>query len=373
MLPVPGGYRQSPIYNWRQYFQHAVAPLIGAGYKRLRSHYMYRTGKKPKLAAKFIKGQRSYGRAVVSTKRRRKKKLTLKKRVVKLEKKSTPLSHYIGRDTTYFRCPQFTDDNTVTSEGKYIYYFPGVQTGVLDESLKTVQYPSGNVSLVNKNTSTKISCFTKWHIKNLNIHNCNIKLMKCFPIQSTNQNPLKQITLSGVDLGYTFSKNGGNPRDLTPAAADAAAIPARIQLTKSENHYEILSLINDLHKWKHEGQITSLCLKPGESTVVVMKHSYNYDPDVRDAAGDATFLKGYDYGLVMSCVGELAQGSGDANQNKIIGLTDWDLAVKQQNHFRVTVDNGLGLVKVANTQSKDTQVDAPAVSFVAGGANNVEQ
>lgn len=373
MLPVPAGYRRS-ANPWRDYYSHFVAPIVGYGYKRLRSHWESKTSSnkrrkynsKPKRGATFAtvkSSRRGKTRVKVSKSSTSKKKKSVKKRVTILEKNLPPKSHYIYKGHQFLRMRQITDGFAATGESKTLFWIPGVQPNGVNGSLTSIEFPSGNVNLENRNTKVMVKCYTSLKLKNNSLYNCNLKVGKYKAVAFTNSSPVSWIRSSAIDDGYTFTNNVENA---IGATATAARLPERLKLTRTENFYEIMGYAEKHKDWKQLGKLESITLRPGDSTVLVMTHKYHFDPLAFDD-DSRTYKKSLDYGLVVQCVGELCRGSPEVN---ILGYSDYELNGMLKNQYEFIIDNGLGITKIVNTTDKTTQTTDPT-AFVAAGANNV--
>lgn len=366
LLPVPGGYRRGVAYNARQYFKHAVAPLIGYGYKRLRDHYTYRSGAAKKRKASpyiMIKSQSTGKKRVKASKSRKGKKKSLKSRVYSLEKNKLPNSQYLFRAEKLFLC-QSRQGSDRNNEDKMLFFFPAPLGKDIDDQMSALQFPNGDANLLTKASKLKTFVYQSIHVKNTGISNVNIKSMKLKCVDSSNRSPLTDIDAWARDLGYAFNNA---PGDETPPSATNSRVPARIRLSKTENHYELMSLVEHDGHWKIAGKIDKFSLKPGESTVITMTNSYTIDPDFIGNHGGVTFNKKYDFGIVLQMFGEL--GVGDDATPVRIGHADFQVACRELTNFKFVVQNGGGIHKIENTSDKSIQTSESNL-YISGGIEN---
>lgn len=283
-----------------------------------------------------------------TAKRKNKSKMTLKKKVAKIEKRLSSDSTYHFK--TVYPVALSTDgaaqaaSSPVTNNGQYkIVFFVRFPYGRPDEveaELNTIKTDDGvtNYDFSSSTTNPKVdlSFFNELFMKNNGASNCRIKYVfwRCKDHNSSNVNEDFKEQID--DRNYPgWTTNSGKAQGLTNSF-----VPSFCTAGSGNGRAEVLSLLDKSSHYATVGKIVETYLNPGDSFSIYHRHKYTYRPEIFDnLPTTATRLKDLYRGVAIQIEGELMH---DKTNHSQVGFSAFHVDGIQKSNMTVKIDNGLG-------------------------------
>lgn len=334
-------YGATRAYNWGE-----------RQYSKWTRPRQYRTIQSTRYGTQRVRVQRGKGK---------KKKLTLKKRIVKLEKNKVPNSTYQKVRTNFMHLRQ-SASGTVNASNKVLYNIRATTSAEINNDLTSVEFGTGVANLENRNTSVKTSSYQNLYIKNAGLHSVTVKYVKYVCADHTSIGPLNSARNEGIDRGLSISNAVVGS---VAAAAGNSFVPEHLELTRAENCQSLIGKISGADNLYSCSKISTITLNPGDSTTIVHSLKHLFKTEILDIHTTG-YIKKIDFGIMLEIVGELCHG-GAAGTNDIVNYGDWYIDALNKKSVTYTIQNGLGLKDYAYNTDGNTPT-APA-NYIQAGAN----
>lgn len=327
------------------------------GTKRSRSGTSKKETKVVHVATQRGSGSK---KVIKKYKKSRGKKITLKKRVQRLEKNKPSLSYY-----TYYDTRPYVSILGVNK--RKICQLRLIRTDDVETHMATVEFPTATVNMTSKNTTIPVKAHAKMTLVNGSVRAMDIKWVIVECADDTIYSPLDNLAAHQSDRALASPVVNGE------IATDASQsyIMGNIEygIEKFCSVQMSAAYNNATRHWKlgKKQKVQSLRLNPGDTFDIYYNDTFRYKPEQKDQQGaNATYFKGQDSFLLIDYVGELAHGSTKTLQiGTGTGQIDAQLCVK----YTFTIQNGLGLHNKIDINHGN--YTAPDTVYVQAGADNI--
>lgn len=281
-----------------------------------------------------VSGQKKY----VRKRKRRRRKMSLKKKVNRMARNMPKMS------TKTFRDFRTLTMSATTANRKKVYWInmfdhPNYESYI--QNLTGVD-TSSNVDYRASNTSVKMDLFYRLKCKSNITANTKIRYAILACKDDDNESPLTQIKEELEARGYTVPA----VQSAVASTATSSRVPQRITFQEGSFHLPIFSNQQLLKNWKIVQGVKTSTIGPGDTfNCAWSKRNHIYKPETLDNE-PFTYLSGQSFGVLIEFSGDI---SHDQTNTGKIGYGLWHIDGEEQRQAHVKYANPKGLKEVVYT------------------------